>query len=120
MGNISSVGLVLSKPASDNLTELMNDNTIEGDKSLFANADKRFTDEKSGATAYYWKEVWWEDSSPAVMFMLSFIESLSYEDFGFLRIGEEMWDEEDYGGMIGFEPFGMGIERKIVWDCENQ
>ena len=68
--------------------------------------------ENENGTLYLWESVKWYLSDPEVSFIQSFLNSLDWEDFCFVCIGEESDDNEHSGCS---DLFGLRINRSIGW-----
>jgi len=56
----------------------------------------------------YWK--WYEDEYDEVKHVMNYLKKLSYEDYGYIRLGDDYGDVEFNGD---FYSFNMGINRSI-------
>lgn len=121
MGYRSEVGLALTKEGVEALEiKLASPEIEEGDgqriREFFAYTDKHAKDEESGHEAWYWDYLKWYDDDPAHFPEVDFIEKLivelPYEDFRFIRIGEDNDDTELRGGFWE-NPFDMELGRYI-------
>ena len=74
----------------------------------------RHSDE-SGAVAYYWDNVKWYADFLEVRFIENLTVELDWEDFLFIRVGEDS-DDTEYRGGFWDNPFPMGLARSITFD----
>lgn len=109
MGYRSQVALELAKEENDLFQALYAANFPEDLSSLYDNVEK----ESEDGTLYCWDSIKWYDSYPEVSFIKSFINNLNYEDYAFVRLGEES-DDNEYCGDGSL--FGLCINRSIGWD----
>ena len=108
MGYRSDVALELTKEKNDLFRSLYAVKFPEDIAFLYDYVES----ENEDGTLYHWSDLKWYDSYAEVSFIETFINSLDYEDFGFIRIGEESDDNEHRGcGDI----FGLCINRSIGW-----
>lgn len=66
------------------------------------------------ATLYLWLWPWakWSDEYPEIRFIQEFLDTLNYEDFSFVRVGEYPDDYERQGeGIV----FGLRIDHCVKW-----
>ncbi|WP_165075992.1 MULTISPECIES: hypothetical protein [unclassified Desulfovibrio] len=121
MGYRSDVGLALTRHGVETLeNRLASPELGEGVRKrvreFFDYADKHAKDEESGHEAWYWDYLKWYDDDPAHFPEVDFIEKLMselpYEDFRFIRIGEDYDDTELRGGFWE-NPFDMELGRYI-------
>ena len=109
MGYRSQVALELAKEENDLFQALYAANFPEDLSWLYDNVKS----ENEDGTLYCWDSVKWYDSYPEVGFIESFMDSIDYEDYAFIRLGEESDDNEHRGdGTL----FGLCINRSIGWD----
>ena len=108
MGYRSDVALELTKEKNDLFRALYAAKFPEDLSWLYDNIQQ----ESEDGTLYCWDSVKWYDSFPEVGFIESFIDSLDYEDYAFIRIGEESDDNEHRGDG---DLFGLCINRRIGW-----
>ena len=119
MGYYSDVALCLTKNGMDQLktalaeAEKNNPDNFAAIKILIGDEPSR-TDESTGAVVFLWKGEKWYDEFAEVAFVEAFMDSLSDEDFLFIRLGEDYDDIETRGSFCG-KPFGMYAARKIAF-----
>lgn len=118
MGYRSDVGLALSKAGVGRLQEKLA--TLDKDSETFFNvtellkyARKHMKHEESGAEQYLWDYLKWYDSYSEVRFIEDLMGELVDEEFLFLRIGEDMNDNEEKGSFWD-NPFELSILRTIT------
>ena len=69
--------------------------------------------EESGAELFLWDYLKWYDNYPDVRFIEDLMNELESDDFLFLRIGEDMNDNEEKGSFWN-NPFALSILRTIT------
>ena len=106
MGYRSEVALELSKEKNDLFQALYAAKFPEDTAFLYNSVES----ENEDGILYIWYDIKWYDSFPEVSFIENFIDNLDYEDFTFIRIGEET-DDNEYRG--DSDLFGIYIERSI-------
>ena len=118
MGYRSDVGLALSKTGAIRLEEKLA--SLDKDSETHFNvtefleyAQKHLKHEESGAELYLWDYLKWYDSFSDVRFIEELMNELEWDDFLFLRIGEDMNDNEENGGFWD-NPFELSILRTIT------
>ena len=118
MGYRSDVGLALSKSGALRLHEKLNslDKNSESyiqTTNLLKYAHKHQKHEESGAELFLWDYLKWYDNYPDVRFIEDLMNELESDDFLFLRIGEDMNDNEEKGSFWD-NPFELTILRTIT------
>ena len=118
MGYRSDVGLALSKSGALRLQEKLNalDKTSESyiqATNLLEYAHKHQKHDESGAELFLWDYLKWYEHYPDVHFMEALMNELESDDFLFLRIGEDMNDNEERGNFWD-NPFELTILRTIT------
>lgn len=68
--------------------------------------------DRSGACAWYWKDIKWYDESEEIRFIETLLDSIDRADFLFMRIGED-WDDTEWRGDFYDNPFDMRITRGL-------
>ena len=118
MGYRSDIGLALTKEGSSRLQEKLN--SLDKSSDIFSNvttlleyAHKHQKHEKSGAELFLWDYLKWYDNYPDVRFFEDLMGELEWDDFLFLRIGEDMNDNEEKGSFWD-NPFELSILRTIA------
>jgi hypothetical protein len=108
MGYRSDVALELTKEKNDLFRALYAAKFPEDIAFLYEHVEN----ENEDGTLYFWSCLKWYDSFPEVSFIQSFLDTINYEDYAFIRIGEEEDDNQHRGdGDI----FGLFINRRIGW-----
>ena len=100
MGYYSDVGLCLTQKGDQMLAKAIKDEKENEVKSLvkdFLCEATQHSDE-SGAIAYYWDNVKWYADFLEVRFIENLTVALDWEDFLFIRVGEDSDDTEYRGG----------------------
>jgi len=117
MGYRSDIGLALTQKAVQILHQKLN--ALDKNSEAFSvvtdfliYADKHYEDTDSGAEVYLWEYVKWYEEFPDVSFIENLLAELDWEDFLFIRIGDELDDIETRGSFWN-NPFDLGISRKI-------
>ena len=119
MGYYSDVALCLTKNGMDQLksalvqAERNNPDNFAATKMLIGGEPSNI-DEGTGGVVSLWKGEKWYEEFAEVAFVEAFMDSLSDEDFLFIRLGEDYDDIETRGSFCG-KPFGMYVERKIAF-----
>lgn len=118
MGYRSDIGLSLTKEGADRLQDKLN--ALDKSSDIFSNvttlleyAHKHQKHEESGAELLLWDYLKWYDSFPEVRFFEDLMSELEPEDFLFLRIGEDINDNEEKGSFWD-NPFELTILRTIT------
>ena len=118
MGYRSDVGLALSKAGMLRLQEKLN--SLDKDSETFFSvsellkyACKHMKHEETGAELYLWEYLKWYDNYSDVRFIEDLMNELEWEDFLFLRLGEDMNDNEEKGSFWD-NPFELSILRTIT------
>ena len=118
MGYRSDVGLALSKAGVGRLQEKLA--TLDKASETFFNvtellkyAYKHQKHEETGAELFLWDYLKWYDNYSDVRFIEDLMGELEDEEFLFLRIGEDMNDNEEKGS-VGDNPFELSILRTIT------
>ena len=118
MGYRSDVGLALSKVGADSLQKKLS--SLDKDSETFFKvtellkyARKHMKHEETGSELYLWDYLKWYDSYSEVRFIEDLMGELEDEEFLFLRIGEDMNDNEEKGSFWD-NPFELSILRTIT------
>ena len=120
MGYRSDVGLCLTdtgkKILDARLAELDagSDSTQHIHELLNAPREKR-EDQESGAVAWLWEHLKWYANYKDVAFFENLLRDLDYDDYYFIRVGEDNDDTEVHGGFWD-NPLGMCLVRGIAFD----
>ncbi|MTJ92332.1 MAG: hypothetical protein F8N36_05650 [Desulfovibrio sp.] len=118
MGYYSDVALCLTKKGMDQLktdlaeVERNNPDNFAAIKMLIGGEPSKI-DEGSGYAVFLWEGEKWYAEFAEVAFVAKLMDSLSNEDFLFIRLGEDYNDIETRGSFRG-KPLGAYVERKIV------
>ena len=118
MGYRSDIGLALTKEGADRLQDKLNSldkssDTFSNVTTLLEYAHKHQKHEESGAELLLWDYLKWYDSFPEIRFFENLMGELEWDDFLFLRIGEDMNDNEEKGNFWD-NPFELTILRTIT------
>ena len=118
MGYRSDVGLALSKSGAIRLQEKLA--ALDKDSDVFFNvtellkyARKHVKHEETESELYLWDYLKWYDNYFDVRFIEDLLGELEDEEFLFLRIGEDMNDNEEKGSFWD-NPFELSILRTIT------
>ncbi len=118
MGYHSDVALTLSSKCVESLERKIN-NSQNCSKSalctLLENADKKGTDDRTGDKYWYWNCIKWYNDYPEIYMLEEFMSSLDYDEYLFIRIGEDMNDTDVYGSYYENQ-FGMYLHHSIEFD----
>ena len=121
MGYRSDVGLALTRLGVETLENRLASPDVGEEvrkriREFLDHAEKHAKDEKNGEEAWYWDYLKWYTDDPVHFPEVDFIEKLvaelAYEDFRFIRIGEDYDDTEMWGGFWE-NPFDMELGRYI-------
>ena len=118
MGYRSDVGLALSKVGAVSLQKKLvaldqDSETFFKVTELLKYAHKHMKHEETGSELYLWDYLKWYDSYSDVRFIEDLMGELEDEEFLFLRIGEDMNDNEEKGSFWD-NPFELSILRTIT------
>ena len=115
MGYTSRVGICMTKEYA----ELLHNNIQKVEHSLreilldlLSDADVLKDDD--GCQSWYWDCYKWYSDDPDIAFLESYLESIDWNQFLFLRIGEDL-DDVDCMGNFWDNPFGMSLVRDIAF-----
>ena len=78
------------------------------DLSLLEEADQ--VNEEEDHVKYYFSSIKWHESYPLVTNIVSFLNSLESENYGFVRVGKELGDIETEGE---YWEFGIEVATEI-------
>lgn len=111
----SDVGLALTKTGVEELNKKLE--TLNGDRRnaashLLQGAGIHYTDSQSGTELWYWEWLKWYSEYLDVSVFEELMDEVGYEDFRFIRIGEDEDDTECRGGFWK-NPFEMDLQRYI-------
>ena len=116
MGHSSRVGICISQEAAallDAKISMLSPSLQEEVASLFEGADVKKQDD--GARAWYWDGFRWYSSDCDVAFLEGYLDDLQWNEYLYIRVGEEL-DDVDYRGGLWDNPFGMCLTRGIEFD----
>ena len=111
MGYRSHVMLELAKEQND-IFQALYTSKFPDDATWLFSCIENFDDE---ATLYNFDYIKWYDTYPEVSFVEHFLNTLHFEDYHFVRVGEEPDDTEEKGDS---EYYNLYIRREvsIQWD----
>ena len=120
MGYRSDVGLCLTengkKTLDARLSELEAGTASTGYiHDLLNPIRNKHEDPKSGAVAWLWEYLKWYTDYEDVAFFENLMSDLDYDDYYFIRVGEDN-DDTDVRGGFWENPFGMCLVRGIAFD----
>ena len=120
MGDYSDVALCLTKTGAAKLATAVEARVSDTYGDFASNDIKEMVgrepahkDMASGTVAFCWTGMKWYADFEEVAFVENFMADLEYEDYYFIRVGEDYNDIEVNGGFWD-NSFGMRIERRIV------
>lgn len=111
MGYRSHVMLELAKEQNDIFQALYMSKFPDDAEWLFK-CIENYDDE---ATLYNFDYIKWYDTYPEVAFVKHFLNTLNYEDFRFIRAGEEPDDTEEDGESYHYNLY-LRKETSIHWE----
>ncbi len=118
MGYHSDVALTLSSKGVEALESKIS-NIQKNAKStlctLLENADEKGIDDSTGDKYWHWNCIKWYHDFPEINMLEEFISSIDYDEYLFIRIGEEINDVDIYGSYYD-NPFGMYLNHSIEFD----
>ena len=122
MGYRSEVGLALTKAGVASLTRKLQ--TVSEERrtaaaAMLGYAEIHYIDGQSGAEAWGWSWLKWYPEFLDVSVIEELMDAVEYEDFRFIRIGEEDDDIETRGGFRE-NPFNMDLQRGISLEEPKQ
>jgi hypothetical protein len=79
--------------------------------------DSEFVREDEGDRAWYWAGFKRYSSDPDIAFLESHLSDLEWEQYLYIRVGEDL-DDAEYQGGFWDNPFGMCLTRGIGFDEE--
>ena len=115
MGYRSAVGLTLTKAGVEELNKILqtvNEERRNAASNLLQCADIHYSDNRSGAELWYWEWLKWYPEYLDVSVFEELMDEVDYEDFRFIRIGEDEDDTENRGDFRE-NPFEMDLRRDI-------
>ena len=119
MGYRSDVGLCLTENGKKTLEAKLSELEPDTDKTTHVNelldSRRKREDPESGAVAWLWEHLKWYFDYADVSFFEKLMNDLDYEDYYFIRVGEEN-DDTDVRGGFWDNPFGMCLVRGIAFD----
>lgn len=115
MGYRSDVALALSKKATQQFDEMRKALTPDKqeDLSILLKADT--IKHKNDARLYYWKQIKWYEDYQGISILAHFLCSLEESDYLFIRLGEEIADNEVLGDFYS-NPFELSFKRQIIYE----
>ncbi len=118
MGYHSDVALTLSSKGVEALKIKIN-NSQNCSKSalctLLENADKKGVDSSTGDKCWHWSWIKWYHDYQEIYMLEEFMSSLDYDEYLFIRIGEDINDIDVYGSYYE-NTFGMYLNHSIEFD----
>ena len=117
MGYLSDTCLCLKKETLDKFDALLTKQSpteLKAVGGLLENAESA-TDHESGDKLWFWHNIKWYSDDVEIRFLESFLETLPQTDYLFIRVGEEMDDNEVRGWYFG-NPFEMYLHRTIEFE----
>ncbi len=122
MGYYSDVALCLTKAGAAQLATVIEARVGSSPENFASSAIKDLLggepahkDAATGAVAFCWSGMKWYADFEEVAFVESFMADLEYEDYYFIRVGEDYDDIEVNGGFWD-NPLGMCLVRGITFD----
>ncbi len=115
MGYHSEVALTISSKCVEALENKINNcqNTAKSALcTLLENADEKGIDDSTGDKFWYWNWIKWYHDYPEICMLEEFMSSLDYDEYLFIRLGEDMNDTEIYGSYYD-NPFEMHVHHTI-------
>ncbi|WP_297894414.1 hypothetical protein [uncultured Desulfovibrio sp.] len=118
MGYYSNVALCLTKNGMNQLktalaeAEKNSPGNFAAIKMLIGGEPSKI-DEGSGSVVFLWEGEKWYDEFDEIAFVTKVMDSLSDEDFLFIRLGED-YDDITIRGNFCDTPFNISVERKII------
>ena len=116
MGYSSRVGICISQDAAaflDAKIRVLSPVLKEEVARLFEDAD--FKKQDDDARAWYWDGFKWYSSDSGVAFLEGYLDDLEWDQYLYIRVGEEL-DDVDYRGGLWDNPFGMCLTRAIEFN----
>lgn len=121
MGYYSDVALCLTRAGAAQLAtaiEARVGSTTENFASIaikdLIGGEPAHKDAATGAVAFFWSGTKWYADFEEVAFVENFMADLEYEDYYFIRVGEDYDDIEVNGGFWD-NPLGMCLVRGITF-----
>ena len=111
MGYRSHVMLELKKEQND-IFQALYVSKFPDDAEWLFKCIENYDDE---ATLYNFDFIKWYDSFPEVIFVESFLNNLYFEDYRFVRVGEELDDTEERGDSNYYNLY-IRRETSIHWE----
>ena len=118
MGYRSHVGICMSHDAVFRLEakiQTLPQSLQEEVQRLFE--DSEFVREDEGDRAWYWAGFKWYSSDPDIAFLESYLSDLEWDQYLYIRVGDDL-DDAEYQGGFWDNPFGMCLTRGIGFDEE--
>ncbi len=121
MGYYSDVALCLTKVGAAQLATAIEARVGSSPENFASSAIKDLIggepvckDAATGAVAFFWSCIKWYADFEAVAFVENFMADLEYEDYYFIRVGENHDDTEVSGGFWD-NTLGMCLVRGIAF-----
>jgi hypothetical protein len=116
MGYYSEVALVLDQKASRKLNKMLKDAPEERSQFFELHCDCTKEDQKTGSKLFHWESIRWDEfDDEDVIFTDTFMNSLSEDQYCFIRIGEICTDIEERG-TFSCDPFNARVTSQISFD----
>ena len=119
MGYRSDVGLCLTENGKKTLEAKLSELEPDTDKTKYVHdlldAPSKREDQESGAVAWLWEYLKWYTEYEDVAFFENLLQDLDYNDYYFIRVGDDSDDTEVQGGFWD-NPFCMCLTRGITFD----
>lgn len=114
MGYLSDACLCLKKDAIGNFISSLGNYSPTELRTIdnFFARSKSFTHQESGDKLWHWHDVKWDSDIAEVAFVESFMDALPNTDYLFIRVGDDMEDNEVKGWYFQ-NPFEMSLHRTI-------
>lgn len=122
MGYYSEVAFTITAKALENLRNLINNNELElalVTLEMLENADKHSIDEETKAEIFYWSASKWYHDFEEISCFHNALDELDFEDYLFIRIGEEFEDIE-MQGYFWENPFGLDLVRTVEFSIAEE
>ena len=103
MGYRSEVAIMVDEKHAKDFRAVL----VKSDMLEYADA---IHEEKNGVTGISFTDIKWYSDYPQIAMIETFIDALDYDDFGFIRVGEDYEDVEVRG--IPYH-FGLEVHRDI-------
>ena len=121
MGYRSTVALCLTEKGYDSIIEALGYEEEKRQKEvedLFNTADERYLHTPTNHRLFVWKGIKWYEYYSDINFVINEIRELDYEDYRFVRIGEDS-DDVEVSGFFTENPFNFDITINIKINADN-